>query len=120
MAGCLFDLGLIVDALCVKSFARRPLVGFYVRKEPKNTGTRQMIEGPLNDGTRVILVEDVTTKGGSALKAARIVRDDLGCTVAKIVSVVDREAGAAANMAAEGIELVSLFTMADFVTPDAQ
>ncbi len=109
----------IVDALCVKSYARRPLTGFYVRKEPKGTGTRRMIEGPLKDGARVMLVEDVTTKGGSALKAARIVRDELGCTIAKIVSVVDREAGAAANMAQEGIELVSLFTMADFVAPDA-
>ncbi len=109
----------IVDALCVKSYARRSFTGFYVRKEPKDTGTRQMIEGPLRHGARVILVEDVTTRGGSALKAARIVRDERGCTVAKIVSVVDRDAGATATMAQEGIELVSLFTMADFLAPDA-
>lgn len=110
----------IVDALCLKSYARRPLTGFYVRKEPKGTGTRQMIEGPLKPGANVILVEDVTTKGGSALKAARIVRDELGCKIVKIVSIIDREAGAAANIAREGMELISLFKMADFIAPDAQ
>ncbi|MEE8275762.1 MAG: orotate phosphoribosyltransferase [Alphaproteobacteria bacterium] len=105
----------LVDAVCVKSLGRRPLTGFYVRKEPKGTGTQQMIEGPLAPGARVILLEDVTTRGGSALKAARVVRDDLGCTVTKVISVVDREQGARENLAAAGLELVSLFTMGDFL-----
>ena len=62
---------------------------------------------------RVLIVEDVTTTGGSSLKAVHAVRD-LGCTVAKVVTLVDRLEGASASFAAEGIELLALLTAADF------
>lgn len=104
----------IVDALCLKSQARKPVKGFYVRKEPKTRGTRKWIEGPLADGSRVILVEDITTTGGSVLDAVEHVGEH-GCQVSRVVSIVDRLEGAETNLRAHGIELLSLFTMDDFV-----
>lgn len=108
----------IVDAVCLKSHGRRPIKGFYVRKETKNRGTRKMIEGPLEPGSKVVLVEDVTTTGGSALKAVEAVRA-LGCAARKVITVVDRGEGAEENLRRHDIELVPLFTLADFV-PDRQ
>ncbi len=104
----------IVDAVCLKSHGRRPIKGFYVRKEPKSRGTRKMIEGPLEPGSRVVLVEDVTTSGGSALMAVEAVRA-LGCQARKVVTVVDRGEGAEENLRRHDVELVPLFSLADFV-----
>ena len=104
----------VVSAVCVKSAERgRPVPGFYVRKEPKGRGTNKLIEGNLEPGWRVVVVEDVTTEGNSALKAVRAVRDE-GCTVIKVMTVVDRLQGARENLAKEGLELVPLFTRDDF------
>ena len=67
--------------------------GFIVRKEPKSHGTTQMVEGPVEPGQRVILVEDVTTTGGSSIRAAQYCRD-FGLTVERVISIVDRSQGA--------------------------
>jgi orotate phosphoribosyltransferase len=104
----------VVSAVCVTSAGRgRPVPGFYVRKEPKGRGTNKLIEGNLEPGWRVVVVEDVTTEGNSALKAVRAVREH-GCTVVKVVTVVDRLQGARENLKKEGIELAALFTRDDF------
>lgn len=104
----------VVTAVCVKSAERgRPIPGFYVRKEPKGRGTNKLIEGNLEPGWRVVVVEDVTTEGNSALRAVRAVRDE-GCAVAKVVTVVDRLQGARENLEKEGLELAPLFTRDDF------
>ncbi len=107
----------IVAAVTQKSFATRPIAGFFVRKQPKDHGTKRLIEGlgpkASLDGKHVVLVEDVTTTGGSAMKAVAAVRDE-GGLVAKVVTVVDREQGAADNFRAQDIELVALLTRADF------
>ncbi|MDX1949063.1 MAG: orotate phosphoribosyltransferase [Rickettsiales bacterium] len=101
----------IVSAVCVLSFQNnRSLKTFYVRKEKKDRGTNQLIEGcNLNAGEEVIILEDVTTKGGSAMKAVEIVKN-LGCKVNKIISIVDRQEGASENLKFEGIELEAIFT----------
>jgi orotate phosphoribosyltransferase len=105
----------IVSALSVKSLGRKgaPRSFFYVRKEPKDRGTRKLIEGNLEEGSRVAIVEDVTTEGNSALRAVAAVRE-LGCTVKTVVTVVDRLQGARDNLANNGVGLVSLFTRDDF------
>ncbi len=104
----------VVSAVCLKSGERgRPIPGFFVRKEPKGRGTDKLIEGNLEPGWRVVVVEDVTTEGNSALRAAQAVRD-AGGTVAKVVTVVDRLQGARENLAKEGLELAALFTRDDF------
>jgi len=105
----------IVDAVCLKSGAAgQPVNAFYVRKEPKDHGTDKLIEGPLTAGARVAVVEDVTTKGNSALKAATAARKE-GCEVVRVVTIVDRLEGARANLEANGLELTSLFTRDDFL-----
>jgi orotate phosphoribosyltransferase len=84
-----------------------------VRKENKGHGTDQRIDGLLERGSRVILFEDVTTTGGSAMQAVDQARR-LGCTVLKVVSVVDRLEGAGENFRSAGIRFESVFTWRDF------
>ena len=104
----------IASGVALRSFERGvPIAAFFVRKSPKEHGTRKSIEGNLREGARVALVEDVTTSGGSVLKAVKAVRE-IGCTVALVVTIVDRLAGAADNLAREGVDLVALFTRDDF------
>lgn len=89
-----------------------PMVhAFYVRKEPKGHGTQQYVEGRKNlpDGSRVVIVEDTTTTGGSAWKAVERSRAE-GLDVVAILTVVDREEGAAEALAAKGIAFHSLVT----------
>jgi len=89
-----------------------PLKGFMVRKEPKDHGTKKYVEGPVQPGQRVVIVEDVTTTGGSSLLAIDRVRD-FGLVVERVVTVIDRLAGAEAAFAARGIPLESLVTIRD-------
>ncbi len=103
----------IVAAVCVKSWPQRPLHGFFVRKETKDHGTRQRIDGSLPAGARVIVFEDVTTTGGSALQAVNVVREQ-GCRTSRVITVVDRLEGARQNLRDHGLDLVSLFTRDDF------
>ena len=89
-----------------------PLKGFMVRKEPKDHGTKQYVEGPVQPGQRVVIVEDVTTTGGSSLLAIDRVQD-FGLVVERVVTVIDRLAGSEAAFAARGIPLESLVTIRD-------
>jgi orotate phosphoribosyltransferase len=104
----------IVSALCIKVYEQnKTLKTFYVRKDPKEHGTQKLIEGgPLVEGSRVIIVDDVTTAGSSVLRAIKAVRD-LHCHVTKVITVVDRLQGAREKLAKERIELVSLLTRDD-------
>jgi orotate phosphoribosyltransferase len=104
----------VVMAVVMRSHARgTPVGGFCVRKEAKGHGTRRLIERALEPGARVVVVEDVTTTGGSALKAARAIRD-AGGMVDRVVTVVDRIEGAEAALTADGLALTALLTARDF------
>ncbi len=96
-----------------------PLKGFMVRKEPKDHGTKKYIEGPVAPGDRVVVVEDVTTTGGSSLVAIdRAI--EFGLVVERVVTVIDRLAGARDTLAARGIPLDALVTIRDLgIEPDA-
>ena len=100
----------LVSAICVRSYERGMAIpAFYVRKEEKKHGTQKKIEGlELKKGDRVVIVDDVATKGGSMLEGINPVKA-LGCTIAKTIVVVDREQGATERLAAEGYKLESLF-----------
>lgn len=100
-----------VSNICVISYQKqREIKAFYVRKEKKGRGSNNLIEGAeLIAGDKVVIIEDVTTTGGSSQKAIDIVRA-LGCEVVKVLSIVDRLQGAAANLAAKGVKLDALFT----------
>ena len=96
-----------------------PLKGFMVRKESKDHGTKKYIEGPVAPGQRVVIVEDVTTTGGSSLLAIDRAQE-FGLVVERVVTVIDRLAGAQAAFAARGIPLESLVTIRDLgIEPDA-
>jgi orotate phosphoribosyltransferase len=103
----------IIAAVCVRSWPERPIKGFFVRKEIKGHGTDQRVDGLLEKGSNVILFEDVTTTGGSAMQAVEQARR-FECTILKVVSVVDRLEGAGENFRAAGIRFESLFTWRDF------
>jgi orotate phosphoribosyltransferase len=103
----------IAVAVAVRSWPARPINAFFVRKAPKDHGAINLIDGQFRPGAHVILFEDVTTTGGSVMKAVRAVRDQ-GATVNKIITIVDRGEGAPANLAKEGLTLVPVFTMGDF------
>jgi orotate phosphoribosyltransferase len=95
-----------------------PLKGFMVRKESKDHGTKKYIEGPVAPGQRVVIVEDVTTTGGSSLLAIDRAQE-FGLVVERVVTVIDRLAGAQAAFAARGIPLESLVTIRDLgIEPD--
>jgi orotate phosphoribosyltransferase len=95
------------------SYGERRVPAFFVRKEPKERGTEKLVEGLVKPDTTVVVVEDVTTTGGSAMKAVAAVRD-MGCTVKVIATVLDRQEGAEENLAKEGIRLVPLFRRDEF------
>lgn len=87
-----------------------PKPAFIVRKAAKEHGRKKRVEGPLPRGARVLVVEDVTTSGGSALDAIRALREEADVTVARVVSLVDRMQGAAERFAAEGYQFSPVFT----------
>jgi len=96
-----------------------PIAAFFVRKKPKEHGARLAIEGLTKDESlrrkRVVIVEDVTTTGGSALKAVEAVRE-AGAEVALVFTMVDRDEGAAATFAEAGLPFRSLFKAAEFLS----
>ena len=85
-----------------------------VRKKTKDYGTTSRIEGPFEAGDAVVVVEDVTTSGGSSVEAVKVLRD-AGLRVTKVVTVVDREAGAAAAFSALGVTFEALVTASDLL-----
>jgi len=95
--------------------AGRPLPGFFVRKTVKDHGTRKLVEG-LSDvkGKRVVIVEDVTTTGGSAMKAVEALKA-AGAEIALVISILDREEGADRLYADAGIPFQSLFKASEFL-----
>ena len=100
-------------ALAVAGAGARPgLRGFLVRKEAKGHGTGKLVEGPVGPGMDVVVLEDVTTTGGSALQAVAAA-EALGCRVARIITVLDRLEGAAAAFAARGLDFRPLVTIRD-------
>jgi orotate phosphoribosyltransferase len=104
----------IVAAVCARSWPNHPINGFVVRKEKKGHGTDQKIDGNFTPGSKVVLIEDVTTKGGSVMQAVRAVRGQ-GAEIKRIITIVDRLEGAEDNLKKEGLALAAIFTTADLM-----
>ena len=89
-----------------------------MRKKPKEHGARLAVEGLAKgetlQGKRIVIVEDVTTTGGSALKAVEAVRD-AGGEIVLVLTMVDREEGATETFAEAGLEFRSLYKAAEFL-----
>lgn len=108
----------IASAVCaVSHIAGHPLRAFLVRKQAKDHGTKSLVEGlgrgETLAGKRVVIVEDVTTTGGSSIKAAEAVRAE-GAEVLRVITIVDRQEGADAAFKSAALEFHPLLTMADF------
>ena len=91
-----------------------PVDALIVRKEAKGHGTAAWIEGPLpEEGSKVTVLEDVVSTGGSSLKAVSKIRE-AGFEVERVVSIVDRQEGGEEALEKEGLQLISLYTLEDF------
>jgi orotate phosphoribosyltransferase len=114
------EMGAVPIAASVTAVAHargRKLPAFFVRKQAKEHGTKSLIEGLARDetmaGKRVVIVEDVTTTGGSAIKAAEAIRAS-GATIVRVITIVDRQDGADDAFKAAHMDFQPLLTLADF------
>ncbi len=90
-----------------------PIRGFMVRKESKGHGTNQYVEGPVQPGEEVVIVEDVVTTGGSSLTAIERV-EAFGLKVVGVIAIIDRMEGGREAFESRGYQLQSLLTIQDF------
>jgi orotate phosphoribosyltransferase len=105
----------VAYAIALASVNAPPLVrAFTVRKEAKQHGTGRLIEGPLREGDRVVVIEDVITTGGSALRAADAVQR-FGAQVTGMLAVVDREEGGRAVLEQRGFTVECLVTLSELL-----
>ena len=114
VAGLTLGADPLVSGVAVCSALDKKLIdALIVRKEPKGHGTGAWIEGPeFPKGTKVTVLEDVVTTGGSSIKAVEKLRD-AGYEVNRIVTIVDRQEGGERAIIDAGLELKSLFTIDD-------
>lgn len=89
-----------------------PLNYFSIRKVPKGHGLNRFIVGPVSQGDRVIIVDDVVTTGGSTIKAIKVAKD-FGLYVVKVIVVVDRQEGGMKAIENESVETEALITIND-------
>ena len=113
------EMGAVPIAASVTAVAHargRKLPAFFVRKQAKEHGTKSLIEGLARDetmiGKRVVIVEDVTTTGGSAIKAAEAIRAS-GATIVRVITIVDRQDGADEAFKAANMDFQPLLTLAN-------
>jgi orotate phosphoribosyltransferase len=109
----------IAGAIAQLSFLKgTPISAFFVRKKPKEHGAKLTVEGLTKTeslvGKRVVIVEDVTTTGGSAIKACEVVRE-AGGEIAFVLTIVDREEGATDTFKDAGLDFRSLYRAAEFL-----
>jgi orotate phosphoribosyltransferase len=104
------ELGAVLLGGAVSLQLDLPLV--LVRKEAKGYGTSRALEGVLEPGDRVTVIEDVLTTGGAAIDAVHKLRE-AGAEVIHLLAVLDRQEGAAENLAELGVPFTPLFTRAD-------
>ena len=104
---------IVAGILSAAAIKNQDLLGFLVRKESKGHGTNKYVEGPVQTGMKVVIVEDVVTTGGSSILAVERVKD-FGCEVVQVLSIIDRMEGGAKAFADLGLAFDSLLTIEDF------
>lgn len=104
------ELGAVPLAAATSMACGKPCV--FIRNQKKDYGTAKQVEGILNAGETVMIVEDVLTTGGQVLEAARSLKE-LGAKIDKIVAVIDRMEGARENIEGAGYRFEALFTTRD-------
>ncbi|MFM7228021.1 MAG: orotate phosphoribosyltransferase [Cyanobacteriota bacterium] len=121
VAGLTLGADPLVSAVALQAaLSGRSLDALIVRKEAKGHGTGAWLEGPLPPaGSRITVLEDVVTTGGSALKAVNQLRE-AGFVVDQVVAIVDRQEGGAEAMLAAGLSLRSLFLLEEVAAAHRQ
>jgi len=107
---------LVSGVAVVSGLDKRLVDALIVRKEAKGHGTQAWIEGPLPpEGSKITVLEDVITTGGSAIQAVKRLRD-AGYKVDRVVSIVDRQENGEADTAMKlaGLELYTVFKLDEF------
>jgi orotate phosphoribosyltransferase len=84
----------------------------FIRNSKKDYGTAKQLEGRIEAGDKVVLLEDVATTGGQALEAAETIQE-AGGEILKVIATIDREEGARENFESAGIPFESIFTKTD-------
>ncbi|WP_298861264.1 orotate phosphoribosyltransferase [uncultured Gimesia sp.] len=111
---------IVAGVLAIAAEQGKSLNGFMVRKEPKGHGTNKYVEGPVQPGDKVVIVDDVITTAGSALLSVDRA-EEFGCKVVRALGVVDRLQGGAANFEKRNIPFEALLTIEDFgIEPPAE
>lgn len=104
------ELGGVPIATMISQLTGLPTL--FVRKQAKTYGTCKLAEGGEIAGRNLVIVEDVVTSGGQIIESARELRA-LGANIIRVVCVIDREQGGAANLQAQGLEFFPLLTMSE-------
>ena len=104
------ELGAVPLAAAAGMAANKPIV--FIRNQKKDYGTAKQVEGVLEKGDHVMIVEDVLTTGGQVLEAVKTLQE-MGAKIERIVAVIDRMEGARENIEKAGIVFESLFTSKD-------
>ena len=104
-------LGAVPIATATSLISGKPML--MIRKEKKSYGTSKQIEGELLENDNVVIVEDVTTTGGSLLKAINVINDN-GCHITESFVIVDREEGARESFEENNIKFTPLLTITEF------
>jgi orotate phosphoribosyltransferase len=88
----------IANALSMISYQKgRPIKSFVVRKDVKGHGTKSAIEGNIDPGEKVTIIDDVITTGGSTITAINIAKE-AGLVIDRVVALIDREEGGRENI----------------------
>jgi orotate phosphoribosyltransferase len=104
------ELGAVSIAAALSIKVKKPFI--IVKKQSKDYGTQRMIEGQYHAGERAIIIEDILTTGGAALRALEILRSN-DLIVERIIGVINREEGAFDNILEEGVIPSALFSRTD-------
>ena len=106
------ELGAVPLVVAVSLETNIPYV--IIRKEKKEHGTGKQIEGGEIKGKRVLIIEDVTTSGGSVIKSIQVIRENQGI-VDEVLAVVDRESGAEKKMKELDVSFIPLLSVSEFL-----
>ncbi len=104
----------IVGAFAYSCFlGNRQIRTFIVRKEQKEHGKHKWIEGPIRPDDKVVVIDDVTTRGNSLIKAIDIIKQETNCEIIKTITLIDRLEGGKESLKEHGYDLISIFDKND-------